>query len=169
MLKHAVDVYTGLETAKELKIADSHRVHCVSNIGLWVIGSWRVKPFEAVHDTPCLGFVLSSGNERLLYLSDSMYSPVRFPGLTHIMIGCNYDLDILNSNIKNGHVDREAKSRIMHSHPSLSTVKEMLKANDLSKLQEVHLLHLSDRNSDEERFKTEIAEIVGVPVYIGGE
>ena len=57
----------------------------------------------------------------------------------------------------------------MTSHFSLENVKDFLRANDLSRVQEVWLLHLSDGNSDAERFKKEIMEVVGRPVYIAGE
>src|SRR4030042_1166216 len=164
LLKAGVDCYMLLETARELEVANHHRVYFEGNIGLWIISSWIVQPFPAVHDVPCLGFLFVSGDDRLLYLTDSAYSTYRFPGLTHIMVGCNYDLDTLNANIDSGRVDRAAKSRLMHSHASLETVKEMLRSNDLSKLKEVYLLHLSDRNSDAEKFKVAIQSIIGVPV-----
>ena len=46
--------------------------------------------------------------------------------------------------------------------------KELLKANDLSKVQQIWLLHLSDGNSDEKRFKREIQELTGKPTFIAG-
>jgi hypothetical protein len=41
-----------------------------------------------------------------------------------------------------------------------------LKANDLSKVQEIWLLHLSEQNSCEKRFKEEVQKITGKPTYI---
>jgi len=58
------------------------------------------------------------------------------------------------------------KKRILKSHFSLENVKEFLKANDLSRVQEIWLLHLSDGNSDAERFKREIQELTGKMVFI---
>jgi hypothetical protein len=43
-----------------------------------------------------------------------------------------------------------------------------MQANDLSKVQEIWLLHLSDGNSDADRFKREIQELTGKPVYVAG-
>ncbi len=82
------------------------------------------------------------------------------------MIGCNYDLALLNANIEAGTFEREGKARLMHSHASLETVKQMLRANDLSLVQAIWLLHLSDSNADAERFKREIQELCGKPTYI---
>jgi DNA-binding transcriptional MerR regulator len=58
------------------------------------------------------------------------------------------------------------KKRLLRLHFSLENVKEFLRANDLSKVQEIWLLHLSDNNSDEERFKREIMELTGKVVYV---
>ena len=54
----------------------------------------------------------------------------------------------------------------MRSHMSLENCKELLRANDLSKVKEIHLLHLSDENSVEDQFKKEIAALTGLPVYV---
>jgi len=90
----------------------------------------------------------------------------KFPGLTHIMIECNYAEDILEANIASGAIDPVLKHRLVRSHFSLEGVKEFLKANDLSQVKEVWLLHLSDGNSDAGRFKREIQELTGKEVYI---
>lgn len=58
------------------------------------------------------------------------------------------------------------KNRLLTSHFSLENVKEFLKANDLSQVREIWLLHLSDGNSDQVRFKREIMELCGKPVYV---
>jgi len=42
----------------------------------------------------------------------------------------------------------------------------MLRVNDSNRLEEVHLLHLSDNHADEQFFKKEVQKIVGVPVYV---
>ena len=59
--------------------------------------------------------------------------------------------------------------RVIDTHFALEDVKEFLKANDLSKVKEIYLIHLSDGNSDAEQFKREIQELTGKTVFIGGE
>jgi len=133
------------------------------------VGTWTILAFDAVHDVPCLGFLLSSeSGERLLYLTDSVYSKYRFSGLTHVLVGCNYDADLLNESIAEGTVDRAEVHRLIHSHASLQTVKEMLLSNNLSKVQGIWLLHLSSRNADAARFKKEIQELTGKVVHLAG-
>lgn len=57
-------------------------------------------------------------------------------------------------------------NRIIQSHMSIDTVEEFLEANDLSKLQQVYLLHLSDNNSNANKFKDRIQKKTGAEVYV---
>ena len=59
-------------------------------------------------------------------------------------------------------------NRIMESHFSLEHAIGMLKANDLTRLEEIHLIHLSSQNSNAKYIKSEIQKVTGVPVYVGG-
>ena len=113
--------------------------------------------------------MLASGGEKLLFITDSFYCRYRFAGLTRIMIECNHSYEILNRNVESGALPQAMEKRLMQSHFSLERVKEFLQANDLSRLQEIHLLHLSDGNSDAVQFKREIQQLAGKPVYIAGE
>jgi phosphoribosyl 1,2-cyclic phosphodiesterase len=58
------------------------------------------------------------------------------------------------------------KRRLLKTHLSIDNAKDFLRANDLSRVQEIHLIHLSDGNSDEARFKREIQALTGKPVYV---
>ena len=170
VLKAGVEVYTSPGTIEALGL-EHHRLRPVKSKDTFHIGTWTVRAFETQHDAQePLGFLLHSraSNERLLYATDTYYIRYRFPGLTHIMVECNYAKDILYRNVENGSVPGVLKNRLLTSHFSLENVKEFLKANDLSRVQEIWLLHLSDGNSDAERFKREIMELTGKPVYIAG-
>ena len=170
VLRAGVEVYTSPGTIKALGL-EHHRLRPVRAKETFKVGTWTVRAFETQHDAQePLGFLLHSraSNERLLYATDTYYIRYKFPGLTHIMVECNYAKDILYENVKRGAVPEVFKNRLLTSHFSLENVKEFLKANDLSKVQEIHLLHLSDGNSDAERFKREIMAVCGKPVYIAG-
>lgn len=167
MIKAGVDCYMSEQTAQEIGAA-GHCVHAVSALQQFTIGSWTILPFDAVHDAYCLGFLLASGDERLLYLTDSAFCRYRFEGLTHLMIEANYSADILRANVESGVIDPALRYRILRNHMSLERVKDMLKANDLSRVREVHLLHLSSDNSDAARFKAEVERLTGKPTYIAG-
>ena len=161
-----IDIYASGGTLEALGVKH-HRLHTIKAMKQFMVGPWRVLPFETRHDaTEPLGFLIAGGDEKLLYVTDSCYVRYRFAGLTHIMIECNYAGDILAENVKAGDIHPALRRRIARSHMSLETVKEMLLANDLSRVGEIWLLHLSCDNSDGRRFKREVEEITGKPTYI---
>lgn len=139
--------------------------------GLTRVGDWTILPFEAVHDMPgTLGFYIGSPDgSKLLYLTDSAYSPFTFTGLTHICIECNFSSELLRENVEAGRVDPVRFERTQRTHMSIERLEQMLLANDLSKVEQIWLLHLSRANSDELEFKARIQNLTGKPVYIADE
>lgn len=170
VLRAGVDIYTSPGTIEALGL-ENHRLRPVKDKQSFEVGTWQVIAFDTQHDAKePLGFLLHSKatNERLVFATDTYYVKYRFPGLTHIMIECNYAADILQANVDAGAVHPAMRRRLLTSHFSLDNVKEFLKVNDLSKVREIWLLHLSDGNSDAERFKREIMELTGKPTFIAG-
>lgn len=147
----------------------SNRVFC-KEIQSWHgyrIGGFKVFAFGVAHDVPCLGFLISHkemGN--LLFVTDTMMLEYRMPDLNHVMLEANYADDILQSNIIRGIVPFGMRDRLLHSHMELETTKDILRANNLSEVNEVVLLHLSGNNSDADRFRKEVSEVSGKPTYI---
>lgn len=130
------------------------------------VGGFKIIPFNVVHDVPCYGFLIDHNDiGRILFITDTMMCEYTFPGLNHIMIECNYAMDILDKNIESGKLPMAMRSRLLQSHMELSTTKDILESNDLSDVVNIILIHLSDGNSDEERFVREIQEITGKTVY----
>jgi phosphoribosyl 1,2-cyclic phosphodiesterase len=170
VMKAGIDCYMSAGTAEALGIS-GHRLHIIKAKQQFRIGTWTILPFETQHDAAePLGFLLANRNgDKLLYATDTFYIRYRFQGLTHIAVECNYSLDILRANVEAGLVEPVLKSRILKSHFSLENVKKFLQANDLSRVKEIWLLHLSDGNSDAERFKREVMELTGKPVYVAAE
>lgn len=167
LLKSGVDVYMSGGTAETLKLS-GHRLHIIQAHCEFSIGPWQVLPFETIHEAAePLGFLLADGTSKILFVTDTRYVPYRFSGLTHILIEANYAEDILGSKRKTGDIELGMKKYIVSNHMSLETVKGFLGANDLSRVKEIHLLHLSDRNSDAASFKREVQRLTGKEVYIG--
>lgn len=168
IIKTGIDVYMSSGT-KEVLGLSGHRIHTVKAKEQFSIGTFVVLPFETEHDAEePLGYLLYSTatGEKLLFATDTYYVRYKFKGLTHIMVECNYITDILYSNIETGRVPAALKDRLLQSHFSLENVKDFLMANDLSKVQEIYLMHLSNDNSDEERVKREIQGLTGKQVII---
>lgn len=169
MTKAGIDCYMSQGTVNALGIS-GHRIKVIRAHELVQIGTWWVLPFETQHDAAePLGFLLTNqAGDTLVFATDTYYVKYKFAGLTHIAVECNYALDILNANIEAEAVPEAMKNRLLQSHFSLENVKEFLKANDLSRVKEIHLLHLSAANSDAARFKREIQQLTGMPVYVAG-
>lgn len=167
VLKAGIDCYMSKGTADILNLTH-HRIKPVKAKEQFQIGTWTILPFDVQHDvSEPLGFLLVNQlGEKLLFATDTYYIKYRFKGLTHLMVECNYSMSILNENIANGSVSPVMKKRLLKSHFSLENMKDFLKANDLSKIQEIWLLHLSDSNSNAERFKSEIQELTGKMVFV---
>lgn len=167
VMKAGIDCYMSQGTAEALGLS-GHRLHLVKSLQQFRLGNWAALPFRTQHDAKePLGFLLANNaGDKLLCATDTYYLKYKFRGLTHIMIECNYALDILQKNVAAGMVPAAVKDRVLRSHFSLEHVKDFLRANDLSEVREIWLLHLSDGNSDAERFKREIQGSSGKPVYI---
>lgn len=162
LIKRGINCYMSKETKKALDI-NSHRAKVVKPLNHFYIGSWTILPFEAVHDVYNVGFLLESKyGHKLVYLTDSAYCKYRFKNVQYILLGANYD----DGNTKYQE-DLFKYKRLLGSHMSLSTAKEFIRINKTKSLKEVHLLHLSDSNSNEKKFKKEIQKVAGVPVYVG--
>lgn len=167
VMKAGINVYASQGTLEALGLS-GHRAKPIRAKQQFRIGTWSILPFDVQHDvTEPLGFLLANqAGEKLLFATDTYYIRYRFKGLTHIMVECNYSLQLLNENIAAGRVPAMMKKRLLRSHFSLENVKDFLLANDLSKVREIWLLHLSDNNSDEAQFKREIQELTGKPVLV---
>lgn len=168
ILKAGIDVYASPGTIEALAI-NSPYLHPVKGKQSFAVGSWTIRTFDVQHDAAePLGYLLHSNttNERLVFATDTYFVKYRFPGLTHIAIECNYAADILEENLEAGLLPPAMRHRLLTSHFSLDNVKKLLMANDLSQVKGIWLLHLSEGNSDANRFKKEIMELTGKPVYV---
>lgn len=128
------------------------------------VGSYIVMPWQAQHDcAEPLGYLIYStiSKDKLLFATDTYYIPNRFINLNYIMVECNYCEEILRENLINGTMNGTLAKRLRQSHFSIENVKEFLKANDLSRVEEIYLLHLSSKNADRKFFKEEIQRLTG--------
>lgn len=167
LMRLGVDCYMSQGTAEALSL-NGHRIHIIAAKRQLRIGPWTVLPIDLVHDAAePLGFLVAIDDSKLLYAIDTAYIPYTFKDITHIMLECNFSLDILRERQAAGTLPIAMKRRLMQSHMSIDTVKRFLDANDLSKVQEIWLLHLSDSHSDEAQFKSDIQKLTGKVVKIG--
>lgn len=171
LLGAGVECYASAETWARITCEARHRAKSVKSLEQFGVGDWQVMAFDAVHDLPgTYGFIVGSPDgSKLLYLTDSAYSKYTFSGLTHIAIECNWNSETIRENVATGLIDKNRFKRTISTHMGLPQLLEMLKANDLSKVEEIHLLHLSDDNSDEAGFKSAVERLTGCPVYVAAK
>lgn len=169
LLRAGVDCYMLKETAEAIG-ATGHRVHHVEANQQYQVGPWTVRPFELLHDVPNLGYLLvHMDGWKVLLITDTPYCQYRFEGITHALVEANYSRGILNRLVEQGTLDQNHAARVIRNHMSIENAAQLLHTLAVPPLREVHLLHLSNGNSDEAEFKRQIERIVGVPVYVSGE
>lgn len=131
------------------------------------LGNFTVLPFDVKHDAAePLGFLIhhqECGN--VLFATDTYFLPYTFAGLNNILIEANYRKDLLEANIQAGSIPPALRDRTLQSHMSLDTCREALLANDLSRVNNIILIHLSDGNSDAREFVSNIHRATGKTVY----
>lgn len=156
-----VDLYCSQGTIDALGLV-GHRLHAVRGQESFKSGQWTILPFDVEHDCKePLGYLIASGENKMIFATDTYFIRWRFKGLTHIAIECNYSKDLLPSDL-----NFTRKKRLMESHMGLHTCLDFFRANDMSSVREIHLLHLSDDHSDERLFETEVQKITGKPVFV---
>jgi len=161
-MRAGIDCYMSAGTAEALSLLEEHRLHIVEALRQFRLGTWAIKPFQAHHNAAePLSFLMDNQlGEKLLFATDTAYIAYRFEGLTHLLLEANYSLPLLREDTP------ELRRLILQNHMSLEILCDMLRANDLSKVEEIHLIHLSERNADAEAFRRKIQEITGKVVYI---
>ena len=124
------------------------------------MGGFTVKPFDLTtidgnwthtdaNGEPCpiYGFLITHKEMgRMLYITDCEVIKWRFKGINHILLGTNYDKDLVN-------VDNQSKANhVFRGHLSIDTACDFVKANYSDSLQNVIMCHLSSENSDSDSF-----------------
>lgn len=168
VLAAGVNVHTTYLTHIAMGTDRHHRAKQVLHETAFSCGSFRIMPFRINHDcADPVGYMINheeTGN--ILFLTDSYYSDYTFKDLNNIIIEANYCQSILDKRLEDGVNPKFLRDRVLSSHMSLATCKEFLKANDLAGVNNIVLIHLSDGNSDAARFKKEVQEVSGKPVFV---
>jgi len=134
---------------------------------LFRIENFTILPFELKHDVPCFGFLINhpeTGN--VLFITDTFYIPYLFKNLNQIIIEANYSEEILEHNIETGKLPLIVRNRVLRNHLSLETTIDFLRTNDISRVNNIVLTHLSDGNSNAKDFIQKVKETTGKTVYV---
>lgn len=164
LVENGINVFALKSVFDSLEVKN-HRCKEITAQKRFTTGNFTILPFSLEHDVENLGFLIQHRTTgiKILYITDTYYCKYRFKGVNHVLIECNYSKEILNENLKD---KMFLRNRVVQSHFELSNVIEFLKASDLSKLESLTLVHLSNANSDSELFRREVEKSIGFPVNI---
>lgn len=168
VLKAAIPVYASEGTIRNLTIkGDRLPLPCEAG-NLLRLGGFRIIPFDTKHDSAePLGFFIDHVETgRVLFATDTCYLPCTFVGLNNVLIEANYDDDILERNIAAGRIPALVRNRTIQSHFSLRHCIEALQANDISAVNNIVLIHLSDGNSNAPAFVEAVREATGKSIHV---
>lgn len=163
-LKRGIKIYGNREV---VSLLDAYGAVEITSKRPFASGNFKIMPFDVIHDVQTFGYIIShpeTGN--IIFITDSAYSPYKFKNINHAIVEANYITEIVQDRINAGVLEPWRLARLQASHMSLETCKQLLQANDLSKCDNIILIHLSQHNSDHIRIKKEIEEEFHKPTYI---
>lgn len=97
-------------------------------------------------ECPCYGFLITHKEMgKLLYITDTELIKWRFKDINHILLGVNYDKDLVDT-------DNPKANHVFRGHLSIDTACDFVKSNDSDSLQNVIMCHLSSENADKDSF-----------------
>lgn len=167
LLKVGVRCYGLPEVFKSFSLKTAFMCEELDSMKKSRIGDFVVFPLPVKHDVPCLGYVIDHPEMgKTLFLTDTMYCEYRVKGLSHVMIEANYSDEVLKRNIDLGIEPASMQKRLLKSHMELGTTIKILQETDLQNVNEIVLLHLSSRNSNEDYFRLHVQESTQIPVFI---
>jgi phosphoribosyl 1,2-cyclic phosphodiesterase len=127
---------------------------------------FTVMPFDVKHDVPePLNFLIYHPEcGTFPFITDTFICEYKFPRTNNWLIEANYSQEIIDKKLLND--KKFLRDRVIASHLELKTTLGILKANDLSLVNNIVLLHLSDSNSNAADFKKEVERATGKYVHI---
>lgn len=155
VLEAGVPVYTSYGTAESLGLSC---VNIIEEKEMFSVGTFDIIPFFTFHDAKePMGFYIRSRttNKRLLFATDTAAINYEFSGLNTIAIECNYIRDVLERAL---HLPEKVVYRIKQSHMEAHETLRYLTTLDMSKAENIYLLHLSDACSDAGRILSMFSE-----------
>ena len=158
LILRGMDIYMSAGTAEVLEKTDT--VHLIEAMEQFNVGTLDIVPFSVFHDSKePLGFLIKSrvDGDVLAFATDTVNLRYRFPDLNILAIEANYDKVILAQCEK---LPDKVRHRIENSHMEIDALCDYLRSLDLSVCREIHLLHLSDATSHEEKFINKVKKAV---------
>lgn len=164
-----INIY-GSQGTFEAANLKGHRFRKVEAKKPFLVGTTiKVTPIDVEHDAAePLAFIIYSTitKKTLLYVTDTQYVRYRIPEVNILLAECNYDKDTIMKNIAERRIPLVAANRVFKSHMSLDALLAMIKTVDADNLEEIWLLHMSNKNANQERIVKEVRRLTGARVEV---
>jgi phosphoribosyl 1,2-cyclic phosphodiesterase len=162
IIKAGIDLYCSVVTADNLNFQHEYIENLkIINYGNFSIDTLKCTALSTNHDVlGSYAFLISDNDNTVLFATDTGFFNYRIENLTHIIIECNYSEETITE--KNKYVIERTRK----THMSLDDCIYFLKINNLSRVKEIHLIHLSEKNADKKLFKKKIQELTGKMVIV---
>lgn len=148
-LNKGLFVHMPNDMKKNLYLSHVYNANIIQNGVTYELGNFKVVSFKLEHSVTCYGYyIYHRCLGKLLFITDTEYVKYNFKKLAvdHILVEANYSKNVLHrADVNSTHV--------LQGHMEIETTLEFLRKNDTENLKNVVLLHLSDKNSDEQKFK----------------
>lgn len=164
-LNRGVDVFMTGDTANVMRLENRHNLQTIKiwDTAKWASFSWmffRVLFVSAYHDAASpANFIVDIDGDLIFYITDTGgvseifdkgKSPIGRADPKIILIEANFD----EENLQRSSIDASQKERIRKNHLSVNKAFEFLTERaDLSSCDEIHLIHVSRRHGDGEKFR----------------
>ena len=168
LLENGTNLYMTKGTCKALGLGTRHNL-TILYAGIFTsylrLGSCQLRALKSRHDAAePIVFQLYDGEDRVLYATDTKYIPEWIDEenvFTKLVVEANHFEKVLAAS----RADEWHKMRVSENHLSVERLRKYLIGLNKEKLKEVHLIHISKRNGDGNKFRKIIGEIVNVPVF----
>lgn len=168
-----IPVYADWDTLEAVDI-DGHRgTHPIESKTRFNVPPFSILPFNVEHEVPNLGFVITDTEtkEHLLFAIDcANIKPKLTRPFSIIAIEANYDRAIVDRAVGSGSFNEGGARRLIQAHMERSMAqKYVTEYCDLSKCQQIHLLHMGG-HIDKEATKRDFEEATFmIDIILGGQ
>lgn len=166
-MEFGVDVFSSQECFEDMGVPPTNlRARRVEANVPFEAGSFYVVPFDVIHDVKCFGFLIYHEECGIVcYITDTSYIPTIFEDtkVNHFIIEANYCFDIMQKRVWDNKLHISRGYRVENTHLSIDECMQILGNQDLSEVDNILLVHLSDGNGNETEFLSKVKARTGRP------
>jgi phosphoribosyl 1,2-cyclic phosphodiesterase len=133
-------------------------------------GAFQFIPFDLYHDCQIFGyFIYHPEMGQVIFATDTSKIPYIFKDVKTFIVEANYCEGIVAKYELEKPDKTYVTKRVKNTHLSVQKCIQFLLSNDLSKTENIILIHLSDGNSHEVRFKDMVESATSKPVIVASQ